>query len=327
MSDEKQPFFVLAISGGGSRGLMALGIIMRIEKYLKIRFHEVFHLCAGTSAGALICAPICFHHKTASEIAEYLPFQRIMQKSIWDRIFGVFQTQPKYTGVGKTEVLRKLYGSDDRWTPTSPICLVTMYNLDKGCSEVWETTPEGARPNSRLSDVLDATSAAPLYFPARPVSPSPDMYIDGGVFANDPSICAYASALKYLKKRGTPNRPIHLMYIGTGEMNHAKEGKKLSKSGLVQWLPNGIHEILLNETIIPWQLERLTRPQDHILRINRTLGGVAKGLDNYSDNNLKQMDIWSQITFLKFLTKIEMFFKCVSSGETMYKIGPSKFPA
>jgi len=63
-----------------------------------------------------------------------------------------------------------------------------------------------------------ATSAAPTYFePALVVWPEGrDVLVDGGVFANNPAMCAYAEARQKLEREGREADDILLVSLGTG---------------------------------------------------------------------------------------------------------------
>jgi hypothetical protein len=99
----------------------------------------------------------------------------------------------------------------------------------------------------RIADVLKATMAAPTYFPPQLVysgkkvqgqfvkEGEPELYIDGGVFANDPELAALWAVRMQWKKPAN----YHLLSIGTGCYNTT-----LSPStwgGYVGWLRNGAY--------------------------------------------------------------------------------------
>lgn len=51
---------LLAIDGGGIRGIYASHVLERIQKEFKTEFHSEFDLIAGTSTGSIIAAAIAF---------------------------------------------------------------------------------------------------------------------------------------------------------------------------------------------------------------------------------------------------------------------------
>lgn len=68
--DANKTFRVLAIDGGGSKGMFAIGALLELEKMLRKPCREVFHLVYGTSVGAIIAAMIAIGCE-AREIEEW----------------------------------------------------------------------------------------------------------------------------------------------------------------------------------------------------------------------------------------------------------------
>lgn len=123
------------------------------------------------------------------------------------------------------------------------ILLITSYNTTTDSITVFNTS-FAKHWGYRIADVLKATMAAPTYFPPQEVwsgkkhhghfmkQESPELYIDGGVFANDPELAALAVIRMQWKKRVN----YHLLSIGTGCYN-----TKLSSStwgGYLGWIFN-----------------------------------------------------------------------------------------
>jgi len=80
-----------------------------------------------------------------------------------------------------------------------------------------------------MVDVAMATSAAPTYFPAARIDGH--RLIDGGVWANNPSVVAIAEALSVLE---VPLASLKVLNIGTTEAV-AQHPKRLDRGGFAQW--------------------------------------------------------------------------------------------
>ena len=80
-----------------------------------------------------------------------------------------------------------------------------------------------------MVDVALATSAAPLYFPAARVDGH--RLIDGGVWANNPSVVAIAESVSMLD---VPLRTIRVLNVGTIDQL-TSHPKRLDRGGLLDW--------------------------------------------------------------------------------------------
>ena len=86
----------------------------------------------------------------------------------------------------------------------------------------------------RLVDVARATSAAPTYFePAAVRAQNGTAYacIDGGVFANNPALCAYAAARRLYPKADS----YLIVSLGTGQLERPIPLGRAKDWGLVGW--------------------------------------------------------------------------------------------
>ncbi|HRE25738.1 MAG TPA: hypothetical protein PK954_03810, partial [Anaerolineales bacterium] len=80
-------------------------------------------------------------------------------------------------------------------------------------------------------DVALRTSAAPTYFPIV------DGFVDGGVIANNPSMCALAQALDPKRGAGQALADVRILSLGTGQNQEFIETDD-TDWGLAQWMPH-----------------------------------------------------------------------------------------
>ena len=92
--------------------------------------------------------------------------------------------------------------------------------------------------NYLMRDVARATSAAPTYFePHKTEFNVPEdqelseTLVDGGIFANNPAMCAYAEA-----KKICPNADILLVSLGTGELMRKLKHEEAEGWGKARWV-------------------------------------------------------------------------------------------
>ena len=99
-------------------------------------------------------------------------------------------------------------------------CLITAYDVTRRKTKFF--TQHDARNDDKdypIKVVARATSAAPTYFEAMPGDNgrSPYAYVDGGLFANNPTMCAYVEAYRKLAGKPTAENMV-ILSLGTGQI-------------------------------------------------------------------------------------------------------------
>ena len=102
--------------------------------------------------------------------------------------------------------------------------IVPTVNLTRGAPHAFRSAhlPEAVDDlDVSISDLLIAATAAPTYFPHKEIKEQ--AFADGGLWATDPSLLAYAEAMRIRSecRRGNcdpkfPPESIHLLSVGTG---------------------------------------------------------------------------------------------------------------
>jgi uncharacterized protein len=134
-----------------------------------------------------------------------------------------------------------------------------------------------------IRDVARATSSAQSYFPPHKV----DKYVftDGGVFANNPSACALAEAVKLW-----PNEHYFILSLGTGRST--PKFPSVSDWGLLRWAEPLIN-ILLDAVVdvIDYQMDKVLGPDfmriqpvipQAMAKIDRTEPDYLSGIADYA---------------------------------------------
>jgi patatin-like phospholipase/acyl hydrolase len=124
-----------------------------------------------------------------------------------------------------------------------------------------------------MVDVALATSAAPTYFPAATVDSA--RLVDGGVFANNPSVLAIAEATSML---GVPLDAIRVLNIGTMEP-FTDHSDRLDAAGLAGWSTAAVPLILTASSASNAGLARHLIGFDNFVRMNATVPPGAFALD------------------------------------------------
>jgi patatin-like phospholipase/acyl hydrolase len=147
--------------------------------------------------------------------------------------------------------------------------------------------------NYPMKTVARATSAAPTYFPpadVRAVEPSPGqprdyVLVDGGTFANNPAMCAYAEVVR---NRGE-TKPL-IVSLGTGRLTESISYKQARHWGLIQWA-SPLLDVFMDgaSAAVDYQLDELLGADELHYRLQTVLKGVSDSLDDVSPKNIKAL--------------------------------------
>lgn len=231
---------ILAIKGGGLRGLLSARMANRLESNHPGWAHKA-DLIAGTSTGGIIALGIAAGLPISSMVRLYEQYSsKIFADSTWDNIKdlsvgGVSLRGAQYSSEGLHDVLVRTF--DDLTLGELHIdVLIPAFDLDnRGDPRRWKPKFYSARhdPDELVVDVAMRTSAAPTYFPTY------QGFIDGGVVCNDPSIAALAYAIREGMHDGMASLMIggvKLFCLGTGQMPKFIEGEDSKDWGGLQWV-------------------------------------------------------------------------------------------
>ena len=204
---------ILAISGGGIRGIIPAVVLARIEKLTGKPIHQSFDLVCGTSTGGIIAAGLTMAKPLSGDqiLDLYLNHGRtIFSQSFWRKIRSLGKNLgPKFDGVGLASVLLGAFGDiklEDALIPT----FMPAYAIERRSPVFFRSWVPSAKPHT-LVDVCMATSAGPTYFP--PACVNGDWYWDGGVINNNPAL---SGVIKACMRFGVHTRDCLVVSLGTG---------------------------------------------------------------------------------------------------------------
>lgn len=235
------PYRVLALDGGGIRGVLTARILTRIEENLPGFLRHV-HLFAGTSTGGLLALALAAGKAPKDLVDIYQKFaDQIFADSFFDNLKDLGSLAGAEYSYEPLKTVLTQFFSDLTLAQLPRRVLVATFKLDnEGCG------PQGVRTwkmkffqnfpgfdsdgKERVVDVGIRTSAAPSYFP------SYQGYIDGGVAASNPAMCALAQALDPRAGR-QELRNVRLFSLGTGYNPHFLPIQN-ADWGLIQWAPH-----------------------------------------------------------------------------------------
>ncbi|MBW1979992.1 MAG: patatin-like phospholipase family protein [Deltaproteobacteria bacterium] len=231
---------ILSLDGGGIRGLLTAIILERLLAQV-VDFLDMVDLIAGTSTGGILALGLA-RGRSPSELRKLYQEQgkKIFDDSFWDDLVDLGKLRgADYDNRGLRSELKKTLGSRTTLADLDKKVLITAFDLDNKdphpARRTWKPKLFHNFPgidsdgDALAYKVALYTSAAPTYFP------SVDGFIDGGVFANNPSMAALAQCQDPRTHSQPPAmEDIRLLSLGTGTSLTYITGKKLDW-GYTQW--------------------------------------------------------------------------------------------
>jgi predicted acylesterase/phospholipase RssA len=306
-------YSVLAIDGGGIRGIIPARVLQAIEERLGRPVSELFDLVAGTSTGGLVALGLT---KPASRgaatpaycAADLVALYRdhgaeIFHASLARRIAGAGGLlDARYPASPIEAVLDEKFG-DTMVSEALTELVVPSYDLSQPAPFFFKRRYPVADPavDVRMAVAARATSAAPTYFEPAALEPFRDepvhALVDGGVFANNPAVSAYAEAVDLWGDEVA----IQVVSIGTGQPpQEFRRGRipvpyrNARHWGLARWA-RPVLDVVFDgiADASEWQLTRLCRHRDGAApryhRLQSPLPTANHALDDASKDNLERL--------------------------------------
>ena len=276
---KKEYKLVLSLDGGGVRGLATVVFLKELEKASGKKIVDLFDFFIGTSVGGLNAMHLAVNEIEISELERFWSQDNLamsMQSSFWTKNFFL-KTKPIYNNKSKTELLEKYFGNKLISESKKPIA-VLAYDVENRKPRVLTSYTDKA---IKATSAINATSAAPLYYPTVKIEDG-SWLIDGSVVSNNPCLIGYNEARKYFK---TDN--IKVFSVGTGRHLNNLDGEDSSKWGPFGWLTNDILGILLESHADHEILNDLIGK--NYLRINSIAENINWNLDDYTEDNLRNI--------------------------------------
>jgi uncharacterized protein len=236
----KTEFKILSLDGGGIRGAFTASFLAEIEGAIGNPLSQYFDLIAGTSTGAIIAAGIACDIPAATIRDFYEHEGKSVFKRRWWLPWGFVRS--KYSAKPLYSALHKVFGEK---TLEDAACrlLIPAINLTGDATVIFKTPHQPGFTRDRVRrvvDVLLATTSAPTWFPQAVLHDG--TYVDGGLWANNPSMAAYSEAIKIRRVCHRPNidpefdvSDIKLLSIGTGKPTRFLQ-PKAHESGIMWWM-------------------------------------------------------------------------------------------
>ena len=292
---------VVVFDGGGVRGRFGLEVCRLLAENQPVPLSQLFSMAAGVSAGAIIATIVALglldDSKTANTTCvnfyTYMPhmFHKQNKTGPW--------LAPRYDGTGKTLALRNVLGTKtfaDVLTPLVICCCQPNGKPRNFCS--WDPQVRDVL----LADVLDASSAAPIFFP--PVQVQGTWLVDGGVSANKPLMPALLNSIEFFDRA-------HIRFLSIGstatdsgpELTFAKAGLM----GVFAWIGHGLLGVLLGTQDNTHDKVIQALFMDRFMRVECECDDIR--IDDYSQASCVRFDKAARLVWEKQSEQILFFLK------------------
>lgn len=314
---------ILSVDGGGIRGVLPGTILAQLEKILQTKSNserkigDYFDMIAGTSTGGILS---CIYLMPGSDGKAKYSAQDAVDlyikngHTIFDRttaqklssVGGILHQ--KYSQDALYELLTTYFGDTTLDKLIKP-SLITSYEITDR-KAIFFTSADAREDNIfnfYVRDVARATSAAPTYFsPAHIESVNKQSFslVDGGMFANNPALCAYAEArkLNFSKLFNDPSKKdkptaadMIIVSMGTGSVKKQYHYDDFKHAGEIKWLEPVI-DILMsgNSETVAYQLTQMyltleAENQKNYYRLEPGLKEACSEMDEATPENINNL--------------------------------------
>ncbi|RLA09123.1 MAG: patatin [Gammaproteobacteria bacterium] len=302
---------ILSIDGGGIRGIIPGQILVALENKIRKRpghesgkIGDYFDLFAGTSTGAILSAAyVCpgynqtLKYSAQDAVNFYLEDgDEIFDVGFWKAVGSVGGlSDEKYPAAELERVLKDAFGDVKLSELAKPTCIVA-YDVKKRVPVIF--TQHDAIDKEKdflVRDLLRGSTAAPTYFETAKIYSLPParrkyVLIDGGMVANDPTLCAYSEAIEAKMAKGI--KDMMILSLGTGKELRSYSYPEVKDWGKLGWA-TAVIDIGLEggPQMTEYHMKSIasTVRGSQFYRIQPKLYGADKGLDVATPENLEAL--------------------------------------
>jgi uncharacterized protein len=264
---------VLAIDGGGIRGLIPALVLAEIERRTGRRVGGLVDLIAGTSTGAIVACALAKPQPLPAEQVAGIYVQegpRIFDRSLLKQIVSADGLlDERYDSTALVDALERHLGAV-RLPDARPPVLLTAYDIERRRAVFLRSADDDVA----MADAAHASAAAPTYF--EPVRVNGAALVDGGVYAANPSVCAYAEVNGRLEL---------LLSLGTGEHTRPLPFEAVRGWGRLEWV-RPLIDVVFDGSADAVDLQLSALLGDAYVRLQTPLDEASDDLDDASAANL-----------------------------------------
>jgi uncharacterized protein len=264
---KEQPRKLLALDGGGIRGVLTLEILAEMERQLAAqtgisRLGDFFDYIGGTSTGSIIAAGLAIGMSAEKLLTFYRNTGRQMfeETAVLHRITTLLSSLYKDEPLARQlqQIFHDGKGQPADLTTDRLRCLLLVVTRNVTTDSAWSisTNPlakyndpnrEDCNLRIPLWQLVRASTAAPVFFPPEIVRLNPNkpedvrVFVDGGITPyNNPAFLLYRMATQpaYRLNWKTGEKDLLLISVGTGAAPGGSQARGRNVIGNLQNLPS-----------------------------------------------------------------------------------------
>lgn len=273
-------FQVLALDGGGLRGIFAAAALAALEGDFDTRIIDHFDLVTGTSTGGLVALGLAAGLSAQEIVDFYMTDGRLVFPAA--RLGRLHRLRRPYNPEGLRDALGKVLGNKTLAQSTVRLAIPAF---DQTSNDVYLfRTPHLAtlRRDHRelMVDVGLATTAAPTFLPAHHLRGL--RLIDGGVWANNPTMIGVVEAITGC---GAHPGDVHVLNVGTTtEVVHRAD--RLDNGSPIWWIRAIVDVAFRGQALSATNHAGLLLPRGHVHRLDVSVPKGLHSLDVVDARNL-----------------------------------------
>jgi uncharacterized protein len=292
---------VLAIDGGGVKGLVPASILAELERRTGRPISQQFDLIAGTSTGAILALGLTRPSNDNARLPAFSAADLVgLYHQYSDRIFpGSFAPvralrrifRPKFSP-DNVEAVFASYFEDVRLMEALTNVAIPAYDIVEN-RRIWFLSYASTQSDLLMRDIVRGATAAPTYFAPSRFAVSRQVahqgtvaLVDGALFANNPSQDAYMFGKRL---RPGDDGSIFVLSIGTGRSSHKHTFEDAWAWGVLGWM-DPLLEIAFSDPAIDEIMSRTLEGQGDYFRLQPDFGAIDVALDDSSPQARRRLE-------------------------------------
>ncbi|MEO8687257.1 MAG: patatin-like phospholipase family protein [Solirubrobacteraceae bacterium] len=288
---------VLSIDGGGIRGLIPALVLAEIERRTGRPTAELFDLIAGTSTGGILACGLTrpgpdgkpLHSADALAGLYRTEGPKIFDRSLRKRIASAEGLLDERYDDRALNAALETYLGDARLRDAVTDVLIPAYDFKDRFAFFFRSAQARADAtyDFSMAEAARATAAAPTYFEPVQVTDAAGArtysLIDGGVFAVNPAVCAYAEVV------GAGADISVIAALGTGSHTKAYEFEDVKGWGALEWA-QPLLDMVFDGAADTVDFEATTLSRGRYRRLQAILRYSSDALDDAGEANLRRLE-------------------------------------